>query len=260
VAFQGQLLIASGGKMKRIKAVLEYDGSGYHGFQIQKNAISIQETIESSIEKLIGYRVSIMAAGRTDAGVHALGQVIAFDTNSSIPADKWKFALNSILPADIRVISSCRVDSDFHPRFQALDKKYIYYIYRRQRGRVFYSPYAYCNQEKLNMEAMQEACKLLLGLQNFKSFCASGSSVKTFDRHIKECQLSQKGPFIQFEICADGFLYHMVRIIVGTLLEVGRSNLEPQDIARIIQAQDRNQAGPTAPPQGLYLHSVNYGM
>ena len=215
--------------MKRIKAVLEYDGSGYHGFQIQKNAISIQETIESSIEKLIGYRVSIMAAGRTDAGVHALGQVIAFDTNSSIPADKWKFALNSILPADIRVISSCRVDSDFHPRFQALDKKYIYYIYRRQRGRVFYSPYAYCNQEKLNMEAMQEACKLLLGLQNFKSFCASGSSVKTFDRHIKECQLSQKGPYTGENLCR-WILYLMVRIIVGTLLEVGRSNLQPQDI------------------------------
>lgn len=244
--------------MKRIKAVVEYDGSGYHGFQSQKNALTIQDTIESSIEKLIEHRVPIIAAGRTDAGVHALGQVIAFDTDSSIPADKWQFALNSILPSDIRVTSSCQAESNFHPRFQALDKKYIYYIYRRQRGRVFYSPYAYCNLENLDLPAMQQACQLLLGRHNYKSFCASGSSVKTFERNIKECQLSQKGPFIKLEIIADGFLYHMVRIIVGTLLDVGRLSLEPQDITKILQAQDRNQAGPTAPPQGLYLHSVNY--
>ena len=246
--------------MKRIKAVLEYDGSCYHGFQIQKNALSIQGTIESSIEKLIGHRVPIIAAGRTDAGVHALGQVIAFDTDSSIPVDKWQFALNSILPADIRVISSCEAESDFHPRFQALDKKYIYYIYRQQRGKVFCGPYAYCNLENLDIQAMQQACKQLLGRQNYKSFCASGSSVKNFERHIKECQLSQKDPFIKLEILADGFLYNMVRIIVGTLLEVGRSSIKPEYIKEIIQAQDRNQAGPTAPPQGLYLHSVNYGM
>ncbi len=245
--------------MKRIKAILEYDGKGYHGFQIQKNAFTIQEAIESSIERLIGHRVPIIAAGRTDAGVHALGQVIAFDTDSSIPEDKWPFALNSILPADIRLISSCQAQADFHPRFQAVDKKYIYYIYRRQRGRVFYSPYAYCNLEKLDIEAMQQACKILLGRQNYKSFCASGSKVKTFERHIKECQVSQNASFIKLEIRADGFLYYMVRIIVGTLLEVGRLCIKPEQIKEIIQAQDRSQAGPTAPPQGLYLHSVNYG-
>ncbi len=245
--------------MKRIKAVLEYDGSGYHGFQIQKNAITIQEKIETSIENLLGEKVSIMAAGRTDAGVHAVGQVIAFDTDSSIPPDKWKFALNSILPPDIRVVSSSEARADFHPRFHAVDKRYIYMIHRKPGGKVFYGKYAYCNMEALELEVMQQACALFIGRHNFKSFCSSGSSVKTHDRHIKECRIVEKGPFIKLDITADGFLYNMVRIIVGTLLEVGRLTYEPEYITDIIQAQDRNRAGQTAPPQGLYLYSVNYG-
>ncbi len=244
--------------MKRIKAVLEYDGSCYHGFQIQKNALSIQEKIEISIENLIGEKASIMAAGRTDARVHALGQVIAFDTSSSIPPEKWQFALNSILPPDIRVVSSSEAQAGFHPRFDAVDKRYIYLIHRKQSGKVFYDRYAYCDLEALDLELMQQACSLFLGRHNFKSFCSSGSSVKTHERHIKECKLEEKGPFIRLDITADGFLYNMVRIIVGTLLDVGRLNYQPEDISDIILAQDRTQAGPTAPPQGLYLYSVNY--
>ncbi len=245
--------------MKRIKAVLEYDGSGYHGFQIQKNAVTIQEMIETSIENLIGEKASIMAAGRTDAGVHAVGQVITFDTSSSIPPDKWQFALNSILPPDIRVVSSCEARADFHPRFEAVDKRYIYLIHRKQSGKVFYSKYAYCDLEALDLELMQQACRLFIGRHNFKSFCSSGSSVKTYDRHIKECRLEEKGPFIRLDITADGFLYNMVRIIVGTLLDVGRLTYKPEYVRDIILAQDRTRAGQTAPPQGLYLYSVNYG-
>ncbi len=245
--------------MKRIKAILEYDGSAYHGFQIQKNAVTIQEKLETSIENLIGEKASIIAAGRTDAGVHAAGQVIAFDTSSSIPPDKWKFALNSILPPDIRVVSSCKAPANFHPRFDAVDKRYIYLIHRKNSGKVFYSRYAYCDTEALEVKLMQQACRLLLGRHNFKSFCASGSSVKTYDRNIKECKLEEKGPFIRLDITADGFLYNMVRIIVGTLLEVGRLTYGPEHITDIILAQDRTQAGQTAPPQGLYLYSVNYG-
>jgi tRNA pseudouridine38-40 synthase len=245
--------------MKRIKAILEYDGSTYHGWQIQKNALSLQETVEASIENLIGRKVGILAAGRTDAGVHALGQVVAFDTESSIPPEKWQFALNSVLPRDIRVVSSCQAEADFHPRFQAVDKRYIYLIYRRHSGQVFYSKYAYCSSEDFNLELMQQACSYFIGRQNFQSFCASGSSVKTFERNVKTCLIEAKGPFIKLDITADGFLYNMVRIITGTVLEVGRLNYKPQYIQEIIQAQDRNLSGPTAPPQGLYLHSVNYG-
>ncbi len=245
--------------MKRIKAILEYDGSGYHGFQVQKNAITIQEKIETSIENLIGERASIMAAGRTDAGVHAIGQVIAFDTSSSIPPEKWKFALNSILPSDIRVVSSSEARANFHPRFDAIDKRYIYLIHRKPGRKVFYSRYAYCDMEALEVALMQQACRLLLGRHNFQSFCSSGSSVKTYERHVKECKLVEKGPFLRLDITADGFLYNMVRIIVGTLLDVGRLTYEPEHITDIILARDRTRAGQTAPPQGLYLHSVNYG-
>ncbi|KUG04173.1 trna pseudouridine synthase a [hydrocarbon metagenome] len=245
--------------MKRIRAVLEYDGSAYHGFQIQKNAVTIQEKIETSIENLIGEKAGIMAAGRTDAGVHAVGQVIAFDTNSSIPPEKWKFALNSILPDDIRIVSSCEATADFHPRFDAVDKRYIYLIHRKPSGKVFFGKYAYCNPEALQVELMQQGCRMLLGRHNFKSFCSSGSSVKTHERHVKECKLLEKGPFLRLDITADGFLYNMVRIIVGTLLDVGRLTYEPEHISDIILARDRTRAGQTAPPQGLYLYSVNYG-
>jgi len=245
--------------MKRIKAIVEYNGSSYHGFQIQKNAVTIQGRIEDSIESLIGEKVRIMAAGRTDAGVHAAGQVIAFDTRCSIPPEKWQFALNSVLPDDIRLISSSEVKPAFHPRFDAVDKRYIYLIYRHPDKKVFYGKNAYCNMESMDIEAMQRACQYLEGRHNFKSFCASKSGVKNFEREIMKCILKLEGPFIKLDITANGFLYNMVRIIVGTLLDVGRNTYHPEYIKEIILSQDRAKAGQTAPPQGLYLLSVNYG-
>lgn len=245
--------------MTRIKAILEYDGSGYHGFQIQKNAVTIQETIEKAIEDLIGEKTNILCAGRTDAGVHALGQVIAFDTSSSIPPNKWKFALNSVLPQDIRIIESRESREDFHPRFDAIDKKYIYLIHRSLKRRVFLEKYAYCNYEKLDLALMQQACSYIVGRHDFRSFCSSGSAVKNFERTVKDCTITTMGTFIKVAITADGFLYNMVRIIVGTLLEIGRLSYPPQYIKEILLSRDRSKAGQTAPPQGLYLHSVNYG-
>lgn len=244
--------------MVRIRMTVEYDGSRYHGFQIQHNANTIQAELQNGITRLTGEEVSIICAGRTDSGVHALGQVIAFDTQTSIPGDKWQFALNSFLPADIQIIESCECNPHFHPRFDARSKTYHYILYRQNKGRIFYRNYALHNTEFLDITAMQAACLLLEGRHNFKSFCASGSSVKTFERSVYRCNLVEEEPFLRLEIQADGFLYNMVRIIVGTLLEIGRGNYQPEIITDIIVAQDRTKAGPTVPPQGLYLIEVEY--
>jgi len=244
--------------LARIRMTVEYDGSRYHGFQIQDNANTVQAELELAIKRVSGESISVLCAGRTDAGVHALGQVIAFDSNSSVPGEKWQFALNSFLPPDIQVAASAECAPDFHPRFQALSKVYHYLIYRQQRGRVFNRNYALYCTEPLDLAAMEEACRPLLGQHNFKSFCASGSSVKTFERTVKVCRLLEKQSYLKLEIEADGFLYNMVRIITGTLLEVGRKTYPPAAMQEIINARDRSQAGPTAPPQGLYLVEVKY--
>ncbi|NLT20726.1 MAG: tRNA pseudouridine(38-40) synthase TruA [Syntrophomonadaceae bacterium] len=245
--------------MHRIKMIIEYDGSNYHGFQIQPNAHTIQAEIESSIEKLTGKPARIIAAGRTDSGVHALGQVIAFDTDSSIPPEKWQFALNSVLPVDIRIINSSLTRSDFHPRFDAISKNYIYKIYRQRSGSTFYRKYALLYYEDLDLGAMQTACKYFTGRHNFQAFCASGSSVKGYEREIINCQWKQELPFLTLEISANGFLYNMVRIIVGTMLEIGRHSYPPYTVQQMLNSGYRMEAGPTAPPQGLYLQKVVYG-
>lgn len=238
--------------------IIEYDGSNYHGFQAQQNAHTIQEEIEKSIHKLTGDKVSLLAAGRTDAGVHALGQVTTFDTESSIPGPKWQFALNSFLPDDIQVLKSEQVSPHFNPRFDALSKLYRYIIYRQKAGHVFYRNYSLYNDESLDIDAMNQAGNILQGTHNFKSFCASGSSAKTFERTITCCRLFEQGPFLIMEIEANGFLYNMVRIIMGTLLEVGRGKYPSQYLENIIAAQNRSLAGPTVAPQGLYLVRVDY--
>lgn len=244
--------------MKRIKMVLEYDGSNYHGFQRQINVPTIQAQLESSIYHLTGESVTVNAAGRTDAGVHALGQVIAFNTSSRIPIPKWTPALNSKLPNDIRIINSLEAAPDFHPQFDALKKSYVYFIYRQESGASFYRKYALLNSENLNVAEMQRAARLLEGNHNFKAFCASGSSVKSFERNVSFCRIITQEAWLRLEIEANGFLYNMIRIIMGTLLEVGRQRLKPEHILEILASQDRNLAGPTAAPHGLYLKSVHY--
>lgn len=244
--------------MSRIKMIIEYDGSNYHGFQIQANAHTVQAEIENSLGKLTGEKIAIISAGRTDTGVHAAGQVVAFDSAATIPPEKWRFALNSFLPPDIRVLNSQAVADNFHPRFDALSKCYAYLIYRQQRGETFMRNYAWCNGEKLDIAAMQKACQFIIGKHNFKSFCASGSSVKSFERNVEKCVLYYNEPYLNLEICANGFLYNMVRIIMGTIIEVGRGNYPAEHIEKIIAAQNRREAGITVPAQGLYMLGVNY--
>ncbi|MGI6413647.1 MAG: tRNA pseudouridine(38-40) synthase TruA [Syntrophomonadaceae bacterium] len=238
--------------------MVEYDGSRYHGFQAQANVPTVQNEIENGIFKLTRERSPIIAASRTDAGVHALGQVVAFETKVSIPAGRWKRALNSVLPGDIRVLDSCKVDSAFHPRFQAIKKTYVYIVYRETYGKAFWRKYAWCNSDPLDIESMKMAALLFKGRQNFRSFCASGSSAKTYEREVKKCLIADCPPFITLTIEADGFLYNMVRIIMGTLIEVGKGKIAAHQIKDIISAQDRSLAGITAEPQGLYLVGVQY--
>lgn len=244
--------------MPRIKLIIEYDGTNYHGSQIQANGHTVQAELQQCIERLTGEKASLLLAGRTDAGVHALGQVAAFDTVATIPAERWQYALNSVLPDDIKIVQSEESQPNFHPRFDAISKTYSYKIYCHSAGQTFFRHYAYCCNDKLDTDVMGQAAQRLEGRYNFRSFCASGSSVKSFERTVFFCRLREEEKFLSLEISADGFLYNMVRIIMGTLLEVGRGNLPPQDIERILTARDRSLAGPTAPAQGLYLVEVKY--
>lgn len=244
--------------MNRVKLLLEYDGSNYHGFQIQKNADTVQARLEEAIFRLSGERVVMICAGRTDAGVHALGQVVAFNTEASIPGERWAFAVNTFLPADIQVLNSQYIHASFNPRFDALSKRYIYRILRSKEHKVFNRNHALCIHENLDVGLMQEACGFFIGRHNFRAFCASGSSAKTFERLVSKCCLIETGNRLDMEIEANGFLYNMVRIIVGTLLEAGRRKYPPSHIKEIIASRDRTLAGPTVPPQGLYLAEVKY--
>lgn len=244
--------------MPRIKMIIEYDGSNYHGFQRQDNASSIQGEIEKQLHQLSGEVVTICAAGRTDAGVHARGQVIAFNTTASIPPERWVLALNSFLPEDIRVLSSCAAEPNFHPQFHSISKRYAYYLYRQKSGAAFYRRYALCNSDQLDITAMHQACQFITGRHNFQAFCASGGSSKTFERTVINCAIKEYGSIVRLDVEANGFLYNMVRIIMGTLLDVGRKRISADEIPDILSSRDRTWAGPTAPPQGLYLMRVDY--
>ncbi|MDD4801661.1 MAG: tRNA pseudouridine(38-40) synthase TruA [Syntrophomonas sp.] len=244
--------------MPRIKLVIEYDGSNYHGFQSQDNAHTIQAELEKQLFNLCHEKISICGAGRTDAGVHARGQVVAFNTDSRIPPAKWTIALNSFLPDDIRVLSSSEVKHDFHPQFHAISKHYAYYIYRRQSAATFYRRYALLNRESFDITAMNQACRFIEGSHDFRAFCAAGSTAKTFTRTVSNCAMREQGSLLILDIKADGFLYNMVRIIAGTLIQVGKKRIEPEEIKNILESQERARAGPTAPPQGLYMLAVEY--
>lgn len=247
-----------GGKLRNIKLTIEYDGTNYHGWQSQKNAVAVQDVIENAIAKLTGKECNLIGSSRTDEGVHAIGQVANFLTDSRIPADKFSFALNSILPDDIVIKDSREVSLDFHSRYSAKGKKYRYLIYNSRQPSALLKNRAMHVSQELDFEAMARAAEYFKGKHDFTSFRASGSSVKTSERTIWDASFSKNGEIISFEISGDGFLYNMVRIIVGTLVYVGIGKISASDIPSIMEAKDRAMAGKTAPPQGLYLVEVYY--
>lgn len=247
---------------RRVKMCLAYDGTQYAGWQIQTKqpwVKTVQGTVEQALRRITKEQsLKITAAGRTDAGVHARGQVIHFDTGSRIPIERFPLALNSVLPADIRCWDAEEVPREFHAQYSAKVKHYSYTIDQGPVPDVFLRNYAYHFPYRLDLAAMAEAAESLIGTHDFRSFCASGSSVKDFRRTIFDLKIEQSGPIIYVNIAGDGFLYNMVRIIVGTLLEIGQGKIPASQMKHIIEAQDRTLAGPTAPAQGLCLERVIY--
>lgn len=246
---------------RNVKLTVAYDGTDYYGFQDQNDPSlpTIQSRLEQAIAVVTKVSHRINGSGRTDAGVHALGQVVNFRTTASIPTDRFVPALNSVLPRDIVVTEAEEVPLDFHARFSAKRKTYRYWIETGKVPNVLRRRYSHFVSVPLNLDRLKQAAQRLVGEHDFASFQASGSNVKTTVRRIYRLDVtSNPDGLIEIEVEANGFLYNMVRIIVGTLIEVGRGKLAPEEIDDILAARDRNAAGPTAPPQGLCLLRVDY--
>lgn len=244
--------------MKRIKFLVAYDGTNYHGFAKQKNAMTIQETIEQAIFELTKQHVDVEASGRTDTGVHAKGQCCIIDIETSIPVERLGKALNSKLPNDIVVRDVEEVSTDFHPRYAVKRKTYRYQILNSLQNDPFISKYAYFYPYSLDVEPMKEAAKYIVGTHDFSCFCSAGATTKTTVRTVYSLEINKIDDMIQVDICGNGFLYNMVRIIVGTLIEIGRGKIAPTEMKKIVESADRNLAGPTAPPIGLMMFDIKY--
>ncbi|MGP4063017.1 tRNA pseudouridine(38-40) synthase TruA [Halobacillus sp. H74] len=246
--------------MERLRLTIQYDGTFYAGYQVQPNGNTIQAEIEKALGKMHkGHIVKVTASGRTDAGVHALGQVVHFDTPLNVPLENWKRALNPILPDDIQVVSAERVSSDFHARYDTTGKEYRYFVRNHKEPDLFRRHYTHHVRADLDVETMMRACQYIEGEHDFTSFCSPKSDVKGSKvRTIHEASVTRQESEIIFTFRGTGFLYNMVRILTGTLLEVGRHEREAEDLTRVIEAKHRDEAGNTAPPRGLFLWQVYY--
>lgn len=239
--------------MKRVKLVVAYDGTAYHGWQIQPGAPTIEGELNKALSELLQEEIQVIGASRTDSGVHALCNMAVFDTNTRIPAEKISYALNQRLPEDIRIQESAEVAADFHPRHCSSRKTYEYRILNRPFPLPTKRLYAHFTYVPLDVERMQQGAAYLIGEHDFKSFCSVNSAAETTVRTIYELTVEKQEDEIIIRVCGNGFLYNMVRIIVGTLIEVGRGNAAPKQIKDMLEAKNRQAAGPTAPACGLML-------
>lgn len=245
--------------MNRYKCIIAYDGTNFSGYQVQPNKRTVQSKFEDTLGKMHkGKSVKIFASGRTDATVHAVGQVIHFDSSLDIQESGWKRALNSMLPSDIRVQKVEKVDSHFHARFDVKAKEYRYKLLLSQDESVFTRNYLYHYPYPLNFEEMNKAASYLIGTHDFTSFCASKTEVKDKIRTIYHISIDKQDEELIFSFIGNGFLYNMVRILVGTLLDVGRGKIQANNVKHILENQDRSLSGKTAPGHGLYLWQVYY--
>ncbi len=246
--------------MKRMKATVAYDGTHFEGYQSQPKGRTVQREIDRALRKLHkDDTIYSVASGRTDAGVHALGQVIHFDTPLSIPTDRWVVALNVLLPKDIRVVAVEEVDESFHARYSATGKTYRYKWSYEPVHSPFERNYSvWLGHLRPNLERMQEAAQYFIGTHDFTSYCSSKTGTDNRVRTITQLTIDRKGDELVMDVTGDGFLYNMVRTIAGMLIAVGRGWNEPEDIAKIMLQKDRTKAGKTAPAHGLYLVRVDY--
>lgn len=238
---------------KRVRLTVAYDGTNYHGWQVQNNGITIESELNRCLSDLLGEQIEVIGASRTDAGVHALGNVAVFDTAARMPAEKISYALNQRLPEDIRIQRSQEVAPDWHPRRCESRKTYEYRIYRGEFPMPVKRLYSYFTYRPLNVSAMREAASYLVGEHDFQSFCQTGAQVESTVRTIYELDVEEQGPELVIRVCGNGFLYNMVRIIAGTLMEVGEGKREARELRDILEKRDRSAAGPTAPAHGLTL-------
>ena len=244
--------------MRNIKLIIEYNGKKFNGWQKQPDKPNIQGEIENAIYEITGEKIDLIASGRTDAGVHSLGQTANFKTSSEIPIEKIPLAINSKLKKSIVIKSAQEVEERFHARYNCISKKYRYIINNSQEGSAIYRDLEYHMPIKLNVNNMEKAIKYFEGEHDFRGFKSTGSNNKNTTRTIYKAEIKQDGERIIIEFTGNGFLYNMVRIMVGTLVEVGLGKIKPEEIDEIIKSKDRTKAGKTLPAHGLYLVEVNY--
>lgn len=244
--------------MRQLAIRLSYDGSAYHGWQRQKGLPTVQETLETAVSRLAKGETRVIGCGRTDAGVHAKRYCAAFRTDCAVPTDKLPLALNALLPEDIAVTAACEEEPDFHPVYSCRRKEYTYYLRSGairdpfERSRVWFRP------GELELEPMRLAAEQFLGTHDFSAVRSVGTNVKTTVRTVYDFAVEREGDLFTFRICASGFLYNMARAMVGTVVYAALGKLAPEEIPAILEAGDRCLAGPTVPPQGLYMTGVWY--
>lgn len=245
-------------RLRRILLVIAYDGTNYCGWQVQPNGVSIQSVLQAAIEDLVGEKIMLTGASRTDSGVHALGQVAVFDTHMTIPQERFAFALNQRLPGDIVIQDSIEVPLDFHPRYQKTSKTYEYRILNRRKALPCQRLYSYFVPQRIDLDAMRQAAAYICGTHDFKNFASTKTSVKDTVRTVYALDLIREGDMVILRITGDGFLYNMVRIIAGALLKVGFGQKPPQHIRDVLESEKRIIPGPTAPAHGLTLVEICY--
>lgn len=244
--------------MKNLLLTIKYDGSNYHGWQVQNNAVTVQEVLQDAIEKVFSKRLGVVGCSRTDSGVHANMYCVSFKTDMNITDRGVVLALNTHLPSDIAVVDCKQVSPDFHPRYNCVTKEYIYKIYNAEIRNPFYTDYAYHYKYNIDAEYLNKEAKAFIGTYDFSAFCSAKSDVEDTVRTVKAFDVWREGDMVFFKVEANGFLYNMVRIMVGTLLQCASGKIGEGEIKSIILSKNRKKAGKTAPPQGLYLNKINY--
>ena len=245
--------------MARILLTLRYDGTAYHGWQVQPNGVTVQQVLQDAVEAVTGVRSGITGCSRTDAGVHADMFCCAFDSDTPLRGDKLCSALNFHLPRDVSVYDAREVEEEFHPRYYAKGKRYVYRIWNGNQRHPMYEKYAIWLKKPLDVDGLNKVVQDYVGTHDFAAFCGAGSDLQgTTERTIHSCTVTRQGDLVLFTVEGDGFLYNMVRIMVGTLLEIAAGRLPADGLPAILEGRDRGLAGPTAPAQGLCLERVFY--
>lgn len=244
--------------MRNLLLTIMYDGSQYHGWQVQKNALSVQEVFQDAVEKVFKQRLDVKGCSRTDSKVHANMYCLTIKTDMNIDCRGVVWALNTKLPDDIAVIDCCEVSDDFHPRYSCKSKEYIYKIYNGSVRNPFFSKYAFYYRYNLDADYLNRECKAFIGTYDYKGFCCAKSDVEDTVRTVYDCEVRRDGDMVIFRVVADGFLYNMVRIMVGTLIFISEGKIASGELRDVILSKNRIRAGRTAPPQGLYLNKINY--